>query len=621
MQQRSIAQLLVELQADTDGYKNKMAGVERRTDQADKRIKRSTESIGKRFGNVATRVAKLSRNIAALGAAIGGVALAKMGQNALNTADDLQTLSNNIGASTETIQGFRAALQDTADVTAPQADKMLERFARRFGEAATGSGQLKDVLERLGIATRDTEGEIRPMVDVLNDLSTAIANANSSDAAAIAADAFGREGIAAVDGLRKINGELDKLIAGYRETGRVIDSEVISRGARLSDTFQQASREVRASFNAGLLEGFVGETDTADANLKALAETALAAGKAVGGALNAMLELAGKVEAVFGRIQQIVDKIFASNVGEPGAATVRQRARETATQAQPPDLSSLFGSGTGSGSSGPGVAGRRARREDRFASGGAFVVSGASGQDKNLVSFLASAGEKVNITKGERPSQSPGFSFNPRGFDALNSSLLDLTYTVEDQTRTANDNLAAADAVGNAFARTAASAINLSLSFKDTIRAFAASLQQSLVSSAASGVGNLISGGLTSLLTGGGGVSVGPGFGGNFTGGTVGFASGGSFRVGGSAGMDNKMVSFKASPGEIVNVSKPGQMAQSSTPNITYQIDARGADASAVQRLEAVMRDHVANHDTVVAAGVKRAQSERTLSRRGAGRR
>jgi len=40
-----------------------------------------------------------------------------------------------------------------------------------------------------------------------------------------------------------------------------------------------------------------------------------------------------------------------------------------------------------------------------------------------------------------------------------------------------------------------------------------------------------------------------------------GFASGGSFTVGGSGGTDSQMVSFMATPGEMVNVSTPGQSA------------------------------------------------------------
>jgi len=41
--------------------------------------------------------------------------------------------------------------------------------------------------------------------------------------------------------------------------------------------------------------------------------------------------------------------------------------------------------------------------------------------------------------------------------------------------------------------------------------------------------------------------------------GVPGFATGGGFTVGGSGGTDSQLVAFKATPGEIVNISRPGQ--------------------------------------------------------------
>lgn len=66
--------------------------------------------------------------------------------------------------------------------------------------------------------------------------------------------------------------------------------------------------------------------------------------------------------------------------------------------------------------------------------------------------------------------------------------------------------------------------------------------------------------------------------------GTTGFAGGGSFEVGGAGGTDSQLVGFRATPGEMVSVQTPGQQAGGSD---TYFIDARGADAAAVARLEA----------------------------------
>lgn len=69
------------------------------------------------------------------------------------------------------------------------------------------------------------------------------------------------------------------------------------------------------------------------------------------------------------------------------------------------------------------------------------------------------------------------------------------------------------------------------------------------------------------------------------------YATGGSFRVGGSGGVDSQLVKFRASPGEDVSITRAGQRAASGGGGDTYSIsvDARGStDPTAVE--EAVER-------------------------------
>jgi tape measure domain-containing protein len=67
----------------------------------------------------------------------------------------------------------------------------------------------------------------------------------------------------------------------------------------------------------------------------------------------------------------------------------------------------------------------------------------------------------------------------------------------------------------------------------------------------------------------------------------TGFASGGSFKVGGSGGTDSQPVAFWASPDETVTVSTPDNMAKKAGGvRDLYIIDAKGADQSAIDRLE-----------------------------------
>ncbi len=69
------------------------------------------------------------------------------------------------------------------------------------------------------------------------------------------------------------------------------------------------------------------------------------------------------------------------------------------------------------------------------------------------------------------------------------------------------------------------------------------------------------------------------------------FAHGGSFTVGGSPGIDNNLVAFKASRGERVDITPAGQ--SSGGGGNTFYIDASGADPAAIARLESVLFETV----------------------------
>lgn len=106
----------------------------------------------------------------------------------------------------------------------------------------------------------------------------------------------------------------------------------------------------------------------------------------------------------------------------------------------------------------------------------------------------------------------------------------------------------------------------------------------SLFSNLFSGLGNLLGG-----LGGGGGNLFGSIFG-ALKGFLPGFATGGSFTVGGAGGVDSQLVAFRATPGEMVNIRRPGQSG--SGPMVfNLSIDARGAEIGVEERVDQRMRE------------------------------
>ena len=169
------------------------------------------------FGRIETAASEANRSLNRLVAmgrtvqhaltAMAGVLavreLVSWGQSALAAANALQDQADVLGISTEALQTYRFALQSVG-VTQQQADTGLQRFTRRLGEAAQGSGVLKDILEDYGIAIRNADGTTRRAEDVLRDYADAMRNAESQEERLrLAVAAFDTEGVRFVNLLKE----------------------------------------------------------------------------------------------------------------------------------------------------------------------------------------------------------------------------------------------------------------------------------------------------------------------------------------------------------------------------------------------------------------------------------
>jgi tape measure domain-containing protein len=104
--------------------------------------------------------------------------------------------------------------------------------------------------------------------------------------------------------------------------------------------------------------------------------------------------------------------------------------------------------------------------------------------------------------------------------------------------------------------------------------------------------------------------------GGGFTGASSlpGFATGGSFTVGGAGGTDSQVVSFRATPGEMVNIQTPqGGGANSPAINQSFTIDARGADPASIARLDKAIDSLSRTMKTQTISAVREAKSRGQL--------
>lgn len=138
----------------------------------------------KEIGDKAAEVAEKTRGIslAAGGALVG---LGGLAYKAIQGADDLNTLAKQTGFSTDELQRFKYAA-DLVDVSFDEIIGASRKMKKAIGDDS-------DVFAKLGVSTRDANGEMRDVKDVFYDTIRALSRVkNETERDTLAMDVFGK---------------------------------------------------------------------------------------------------------------------------------------------------------------------------------------------------------------------------------------------------------------------------------------------------------------------------------------------------------------------------------------------------------------------------------------------
>jgi lambda family phage tail tape measure protein len=227
------------------------------TDEA----RRELEKLRKKLGQTEDKAGKTKRNLAQLtkGFAVLGTAIAAAGAAGLTflktqvaIADRIGKTADKIGLSVEALQELRFAA-DLAGVPVTALDMGLQRFARRSAEAAKGQGVLTKEFEALNIQTKDAEGNLRSLDDVLLDYADAIAAASDpQEQLRLAFKAFDSEGAALVNLFRQGSIGVKELRQELRDLGGVMSTDTVRQAEQMQDQFTRLSAVIQGKLNFAL---------------------------------------------------------------------------------------------------------------------------------------------------------------------------------------------------------------------------------------------------------------------------------------------------------------------------------------------------------------------------------
>lgn len=264
-----LARLSVELGLDTAAFTTGS----RKAQRANKDLGDSAEKMGRRIGGA-------TKAIAAAGLAVaGGFVIAQLKdlvKGGLDYASALGEQAQQLGVSTRALQEYRYAASQ-AGISSDEMDAALSKLTRSIGEAEAGSKTQAEAFAKLGISTRDANGQIKDAGDLLPEIAEKLKGlATPAERAALLVDLFGKSGQKLAPLLADGAAGVNNLRDAAQKLGIVLSDEQIQKADATADKLS-ALQQVLSAKIAGAVSD---NTDSILELVNALIKLVEFAGKA-----------------------------------------------------------------------------------------------------------------------------------------------------------------------------------------------------------------------------------------------------------------------------------------------------------------------------------------------------
>ena len=203
-------------------------------------------------------VDSLKQSVVGLGSAIAGIGFASFIRGAMEFADSIDDLAKATGLSTERVLAFQNAVSVAGGKSA-DAGKMISTFYNTMENAASGSEQAQDALQKLGVTLGDlkTKSEQQLLDEAVKGLSKMEAGAGR---AAAAQEVFGKA-------VRNID---PKQLQEALNTGNFESAAAaIEKAAEANEKLEKTFFNLKIA-TLQVLEPFLGDLDNAEASIESL---------------------------------------------------------------------------------------------------------------------------------------------------------------------------------------------------------------------------------------------------------------------------------------------------------------------------------------------------------------
>lgn len=199
------------------------------------KLKGALSGAGKDVTAFGEKIGKMGRTMTIMGGAVTAAFGAIVFKTTkLGDTYDKMSKRTNVAVETLSALGYAAKISG-ADLDT--VEKSLRYLARGMDDMSMGVGEAKDAFEYLDIAVTNTEGNLRPTIDVLKEAATKLAGmTDETKQVALATDIFGaRYGTQLLPLLKEGGKGIEDLMNKARELGVVMSTEAAAKAAEFND--------------------------------------------------------------------------------------------------------------------------------------------------------------------------------------------------------------------------------------------------------------------------------------------------------------------------------------------------------------------------------------------------
>ena len=211
----------------------------------------TSNSASQNIGNLVTSITTTTAVIASMISAVQQVtqAIGEVATRSTEWADDLETLSSQMGVSTTTLQEWAYA-SDFVDVSIETLQGSMTKLVRSMSEAQNGSTSAQAAFDSLGVSYQDIDGHLKSTEQVFYEVIDALGGIeNVAERDAISMAIFGRSAQDLNTLIEAGSGSLQAYGQEAQQLGIIMSGDQIQALSSMQNSFDKLNNVMNASKN------------------------------------------------------------------------------------------------------------------------------------------------------------------------------------------------------------------------------------------------------------------------------------------------------------------------------------------------------------------------------------